>query len=258
MDVHAYNAAAWDREVAGGDNPWTRPVGPEVIAAARRGEWSVVLTENNPVPRAWFPPLEGADVLCLASGGGQQGPVLATAGARVTVLDASAAQLAQDQLVAQREGLPLRLEQGDMADLSRFGDASFDLVFHPVSNCFARDVTVVWREVARVLRPGGVLLAGFLNPDLFIFDLDAADRGELHPVNALPYSDLTHLPPDRLQQRIAAGETLDFSHTLADQIGGQLAAGLMITGFYEDRHRSFAPARLLPTYFATRAIKPGR
>jgi SAM-dependent methyltransferase len=258
MDVHAHNAAAWDREVAGGDNPWTRPVGPEVIAAARRGEWSVVLTENNPVPRAWFPPLEGADVLCLASGGGQQGPVLATAGARVTVLDASAAQLAQDQLVAQREGLPLRLEQGDMADLSRFGDASFDLVFHPVSNCFARDVTVVWREVARVLRPGGVLLAGFLNPDLFIFDLDAADRGELHPVNALPYSDLTHLPPDRLQQRIAAGETLEFSHTLADQIGGQLAAGLMITGFYEDRHRSFAPARLLPTYFATRAIKPGR
>jgi SAM-dependent methyltransferase len=258
MDIHAYNAAAWDREVAGGDNPWTRPVGPEVIAAARRGEWSVVLTEQKPVPCDWFPPLAGAQVLCLASGGGQQGPVLAAAGARVTVIDASAAQLAQDQLVAQREGLPLRLEQGDMADLSRFGDASFDLVFHPVSNCFARDVTVVWREVARVLRPGGVLLVGFLNPDLFIFDLDAADRGELHPVNALPYSDLTHLPPDRLQQRIAAGETLDFSHTLADQIGGQLAAGLVITGFYEDRHRAFAPARLMPTYFATRAIKPGR
>jgi SAM-dependent methyltransferase len=258
MDIHAYNAAAWDREVAGGDNPWTRPVGPEVIAAARRGEWSVVLTEQKPVPRDWFPPLADADVLCLASGGGQQGPVLAAAGARVTVLDASAAQLAQDRLVAQREGLPLRLEQGDMADLSRLADASFDLVFHPVSNCFARDVTAVWREVARVLRRGGVLLAGFLNPDLFVFDLDAADRGDLVARHALPYSDLTHLPPDRLQQRIAAGETLDFSHTLTDQIGGQLAAGLVITGFYEDRHRDFAPARLLPTYFATRAVKPAR
>jgi SAM-dependent methyltransferase len=258
MDIHAYNAAAWDREVAGGDNPWTRPVGPEVIAAARRGEWSVVLTEQKPVPRDWFPPLADADVLCLASGGGQQGPVLAAAGARVTVLDASAAQLAQDRLVAQREGLPLRLEQGDMADLSRLADASFDLVFHPVSNCFARNVTAVWREVARVLRRGGVLLAGFLNPDLFVFDLDAADRGDLVARHALPYSDLTHLPPDRLQQRIAAGETLDFSHTLTDQIGGQLAAGLVITGFYEDRHRDFAPARLLPTYFATRAVKPAR
>jgi SAM-dependent methyltransferase len=258
MDVLKHNRAAWDREVAGGENPWTQPVGPEVIAAARLGEWSVVLTEQKPVPRDWFPPLSDAGVLCLASGGGQQGPVLAAAGARVTVLDASAAQLGQDRLVAQREGLLLRLEQGDMADLSRFGDASFDLVFHPVSNCFARDVTPVWREAARVLRPGGVLLAGFLNPDLFVFDLDAADRGELHAVNALPYSDLTHLPPDRLQQRIAADETLDFSHTLTDQIGGQLAAGLVITGFYEDRHRAFAPARLMPTYFATRAVKPAR
>ena len=258
MDVYAHNRKAWDREVASGDNPWTRPVGPEVIAAARTGEWSVVLTERKPVPRDWFPPLAAAEVLCLASGGGQQGPVLAAAGACVTVLDASAAQLAQDRLVAQREELPLRLEQGDMADLSRFADACFDLVFHPVSNCFAREIGGVWREVARVLRPGGVLLAGFLNPDLFVFDLDAADRGELHAVNALPYSDLTHLPPDRLQQRLAAGETLEFSHTLAEQIGGQLAAGLVITGFYEDRHREFAPARLMPTYFATRAVKPVR
>ncbi len=258
MDILAHNQTAWDREVAGGNNPWTRPVGPEVIAAARRGEWSVVLTEQQPVPRDWFPPLPGCEVLCLASGGGQQGPVLAAAGARVTLLDASAAQLAQDRLVAERESLPMRVEQGDMADLSRFADQAFDLVFHPVSNCFARDVMVVWREVARVLRPGGVLLAGFLNPDMFIFDLDAADRGELHAVNALPYSDLTHLPPDRLQQRVAAGETLEFSHTLTEQIGGQLAAGLVITGFYEDRHREFAPARLLPTYFATRAVKPSR
>ena len=260
MDVVSHNAAAWDREVAGGDNPWTRPVGAEVIAAARRGQWSVLLTEQVPVPRDWFPPLAGADVLCLACGGGQQGPVLAAAGARVTVLDASAAQLAQDRLVATRENLPLQLEQGDMADLSRFAAESFDLVFHPVSNLFARDVTPVWREAARVLRPGGVLLAGFINPDLYVFDLDAADRGELRVRYALPYSDLGHLPPELLDRRIAAGVPLEFSHTLAAQIGGQLAAGLVITGFYEDRHRDFAPARLFPTMFATRAVarRPSR
>jgi SAM-dependent methyltransferase len=257
MDILAHNAAAWNREVAAG-NPWTRPVGPEIIAAARRGEWSVLLTEQKPVPRDWFPPLQDAEVLCLASGGGQQGPVLAAAGAHVTVFDASDAQLAQDRTVALREQLPLRLEQGDMADLSRFAMNSFDLVFHPVSNLFARDVTVVWREIFRVLRPGGVLLAGFLNPDVYVFDLDAADRGELLPQNALPYSDLTHLPPARLERRIAAGEPLEFSHTLASQIGGQLVAGLVLTAFYEDRHKDFAPARLMPTYFATRAIKPPR
>lgn len=167
---------------------------PEEVAAARRGEWSVVLTEQRPVPRDWFPPLAGAEVLCLASGGGQQGPLLAAVGARVTVFDASDAQLAQDRLVAERERLPLRLEQGDMSDLSRFQSGHFDLVFHPVSNCFAQEITVVWREAARVLRPGGVLLSGFLNPDLYIFDLDAADRGELVACHALPYSDAEHLP----------------------------------------------------------------
>jgi ubiquinone/menaquinone biosynthesis C-methylase UbiE len=153
MDVLAHNSAAWDREVAGGDNPWTRPVGPESIAAARGGQWSVVLTEQKAVPHDWFAPLAGADVLCLACGGGQHGPLLAAAGARVTVLDASAAQLAQDRLVAQREELPMRLEQGDMAELSRFADASFDLVFHPVSNCFAPEITAVWSEVARTVKP---------------------------------------------------------------------------------------------------------
>ena len=78
MDVVNYNRAAWDRQVQGG-NEWTVPVGPEVIAAARRGEWSIVLTARKPVPADWFPALSGADVLCLASGGGQQGPVLAAA-----------------------------------------------------------------------------------------------------------------------------------------------------------------------------------
>ena len=36
-------------------NEWTRPVGPEVIARAREGDWSVVLIGYEPVPRDWFP-----------------------------------------------------------------------------------------------------------------------------------------------------------------------------------------------------------
>src|ERR1700692_3446824 len=103
MDVLAYNRRAWNRRAEKG-NRWTVPVGPEVIAAARRGDWQVVLTATRPVPRSWFPELTGLDVLCLASGGGQQGPVFAGAGAVVTVLDASPAQLARDRLVAERDG----------------------------------------------------------------------------------------------------------------------------------------------------------
>jgi hypothetical protein len=119
FDPVAHNRAAWDREVEAG-NEWTRPVGPEVIARAREGDWSVVLIGYEPVPRDWFPArLDGARVLCLASGGGQQGPVLAAAGAQVTVFDNAPRQLARDQEVAARDGLVLQTVLGDIAWLHR-------------------------------------------------------------------------------------------------------------------------------------------
>jgi SAM-dependent methyltransferase len=164
FDPVAHNRAAWDREVASG-NEWTRPVGPDVIASARSGDWSVVLIGHEPVPREWFPAeLDGAAVLCLASGGGQQGPVLSAAGAAVTVFDNSPRQLERDAEVAAREGLAIRTVLGDMRDLSAFPDASFDVVFNPVSNVFCPELAPVWRESFRVLRRGGILLAGFMNP----------------------------------------------------------------------------------------------
>ena len=133
------------------------------------------------------------DLLCLASGGGQQGPILAAAGARVTVFDNSPAQLAQDESVAARDGLDLRTVLGDMRDLSAFGDASFDLILHPVSNLFSPELAPVWRECFRVLRPGGALLSGFLNPDVYLFDFQVMDTtGELVVKHKLPYSDVTH------------------------------------------------------------------
>ena len=134
-------------------------------------------------------------MLCLASGGGQQGPILAAAGANVTVFDNSPNQLAQDRLVADREGLTIETVLGDMADLSAFPDARFDLIFHPVSNVFAPDVRPVWKEAFRVLRPGGSLLAGFMNPVQYLFDDIALERGELQ--GGPPHPLLGPRQPDR-------------------------------------------------------------
>jgi SAM-dependent methyltransferase len=255
MDILDHNRRAWDREVERG-NRWTQPVTPEEIERARQGQWHIVLTENAPVPADWLGDVAGRDVLCLASGGGQQGPILAAAGARVTVLDNSPRQLAQDRLVAEREGLSLATVEGDMRRLDGVADESFDLIVHPVSNPFVPEVRPVWKEAYRVLRPGGRLLAGFMSTAVYIFDLEASDRGELIVRHTLPYSDLDSLTEPERQAIIDKGQALEWSHTLTEQIGGQLEAGLVITGFYEDTTTEQLIGRYMPVYIATRAEKP--
>jgi SAM-dependent methyltransferase len=224
-----------------------------VIAAARNGEWSVLLTETKPVPRAWFPPLEGLDILCLACGGGQQGPVFAAAGAHVTVLDNSPRQLDRDREVAEREGLVIVTVEGDMRDLSRFAGESFDLVFHPVSNNFVPKVLSVWRGAYRVLRQGGVLLAGFMNPDVYVFDMADAEKGIIELRYPLPF-DPTQLSEQERLRMFGMDSPLEFSHTLDDLIGGQLNAGFLLTALYTDRQNS-PLGKFMPAYIATRAIK---
>ena len=259
MNIRENNRLAWNKEVERG-NHWTVPGSKEAIAAARQGQWEIILTTTKPVPRAWCPDLKGCDVLCLASGGGQQGPILAAAGANVTVLDNSPKQLEQDRLVAERDSLAVTTVEGDMADLSMFPDHSFDLIVHPVSNVLGPDVRPVWAEAFRVLRHGGALLAGFDNPAIHLFDYDLADRtGILQVKYALPYSDLTSLTAEERQRRTDEGFPLEFSHTLEDQIGGQLDVGFVITGFYEDSYgeeEGDILANYMPTFIVTRAIKP--
>ena len=253
MDIRSYNREAWNREVEGGKSRWTQPVTPEIVAKARQGEFSILLTENIPVPHRWFPPLQGADVLCLASGGGQQGPVLAAAGANVTVFDNSPAQLKQDQLVAERESLSLRTLEGDAADLSILSDESFDLVFNPCSTVFMPDVRAVWTECARALRPGGILMTGSMNPVHYIFDLYKADEGILEVAHSIPYSDLTSIPKEDLEEHIAKGFPVEFGHSLTDLLGGQCAAGFVITDMYEDYMLDSPLHNYHPSYLATRA-----
>jgi ubiquinone/menaquinone biosynthesis C-methylase UbiE len=256
LDVRAYNRQAWNHEVERG-NPWTVPVGHEVIEAARKGEWQIVLTNTRRVPHDWFPVMAGLQVLCLASGGGQQAPVLAAAGGHVTVLDNSPKQLEQDRKVAQREGLEIRTVEGDMADLHMFPDQSFDLIIHPVSNVFVPAVRPVWAEAFRVLRPGGTLLAGFMNPVAYIFDFDLMEQqGVLEVRHAIPYSDLESQSAEKKQQYLESGRPLEFGHSLEDQIGGQLAAGFLLCGFYEDIDGSKELCKYISNMIATRAIKP--
>ncbi len=257
MDIVRYNKYAWDHQVSVG-NPWTIPVSSEEIARARRGEVSMVLTPQQPIPRDWYPTWKNCKVLALASGGGQQGPLMAAAGADVTVFDNSPQQLARDREVATREGLMLKTMEGDMADLSNLADESFDFILHPCSNVFVPDINPVWREAYRVLKKGGTMLAGFCNPVLFTMDLEREKEGVAQMRYSIPYSDIKSLTAEERERFLPQGEPLAFGHSLEDQIGGQLRAGFVLTGFYEDGwDADKAPVhRFMKCFIATKVMKP--
>jgi len=256
MDTMNHNRKAWDKKVENG-SIYTKAASKEIIEKSRLGDLQITVTTERLVPRNWLPAsLDGLKVLCLASGGGQQGPILAAAGAEVTVYDLSRKQLEQDEMVAKRDGLKIRTIQGDMSDLHVFEDEIFDLIVHPVSNVFVEDVRSVWKEAARVLKGKGVMISGFTNPLLFIFDDEEERKGNLSVNHSIPFSTLDGLSEEEIVEYTIKNETIEFGHTLEDQIQGQIDAGFIITGFYED---DLGGNRILDkyikTFVATRAIK---
>lgn len=243
------NSHIWDNWVEGGIQ-WGIPVSHQEVEKARKGQWKIYLTPCRAVPHSWFPCLSGAKVLGLASGGGQQMPILSVLGADCTVLDYSQRQLESERMVALREGYDIGILKADMTKPFPLADESFDLIFHPVSNCYIEEVLPVWRECYRVLKPGGVLLAGMDNGMNFLF---TQAKEPLVLRNTLPYNPLKD--PVLYQQSLREDDGVQFSHTLEEQLGGQLKAGFTITDLYEDRDREGDLCRYVPQYWATRSIK---
>ena len=130
MNLLEHNRTAWNEEVKKG-NRWTLPVTTAEIEAAANGEFKIILTPFSPVPKDWLGEVREKKILCLASGGGQQGPILAAAGGQVTVFDNSEEQLKIDEQVALENDLQIQTVRGNMQDLGCFADESFDLIIHP-------------------------------------------------------------------------------------------------------------------------------
>ena len=248
MNYTDINSKTIDRWVEEGWE-WGIPVSHETFVKAQKGDWSVLLTPTKPVPKSWFPPMEGKEVLGLASGGGQQMPVFAALGAKCTLLDYSRRQLQTDREVAEREGYALAAVRADMSKPLPFSDESFDLIFHPVSNCYVREVLPIWWECFRVLKKGGRLLSGLDNGFNYLF-------GEKEGVieYSLPFDPLTNEEHRRSLERDDSG--FQFSHTLEEQLRGQLQAGFCLLDLYEDTNGSgFLHERGVPTFLATLAVK---
>lgn len=228
---------------------WGQPIDHETFEKAKNNDWSVVLTPIKPVPKEWFCEMKGAKVLGLASGGGQQMPIFSALGAECTVLDYSEKQLQSEKEVAKRERYEINLVKADMTKPLPFEDEAFDLIFHPVSNCYIEDVVHVWKECYRILKKGGILLAGLDNGINFIFDDE-----EEKLMNKLPFNPLKD--KELYEKSLKNDWGIQFSHTIEEQIGGQLRAGFILTDIFEDIN---GQGRLhdfnVPTFYATRAVK---
>lgn len=222
------------------DVNWSAGAAPEQLQAAREGHLVMNFGVDGVIPEEWLGDVRGKRVLCLAGAGGLQSALLACAGAEVTVLDLSERMLDKDREAAAREMLDIRLERGNMCDLSRFVDGSFDLVLNPPSLCYVPDIMPVFREVYRVLRKGGTFIMCSMNPIAYICEWDAA-QGCYKAVNRMPYNAAEHADQ---------GDWVEFGHTMESYLGGQIAAGFVITGYLENQTED-----ITEVYFVTKAEK---
>lgn len=245
QDINAETIDRWIEE--GWD--WGIPLSHETFLAAKEGKWDIQLTPTRTVPHEWFPDLKGKRVLGLASGGGQQMPIFAALGAECTVLDYSLKQLESERMVAEREGYDIRIVRGDMTERLPFEDGTFDLIFHPISNCYVEEVKPIWKECYRVLKKGGILLSG---TDHFVNYI--VDDDETTIINRLPFNPLRD--PEQMKQLEDSDSGVQFSHSLEEQINGQLEAGFILTSLYEDTNGEGRLHELnIPTFLAMRSIK---
>jgi len=239
QDIYSRVEQNIDRLVENDVN-WSACATPEQLQQAREGNLTLTFGVDGVIPSPWFGDLKGKKVLCLAGAGGLQAPLLACAGADATVIDLSERMLDKDHEIAARENLPIRIEHGNMCDLSRFADASFDLVLNPPSLCYVPDVNPVFREVYRVLKPGGTFIMISMNPIAYVCDWDENARC-YKAVNRMPYNSAEH---------DGQGDWVEYGHTMESYLGGQIAAGFVITGYLENQTED-----ITELYFATKGEK---
>ncbi|EFR30454.1 class I SAM-dependent methyltransferase [Eremococcus coleocola] len=228
---------------------WAKSISHEEYNDAKNGNWNVLLTPTVPVPHEWIGNIKDKKILGLASGGGQQMPIFNALGAKCSVLDYSSKQIESEYKVAKREGYTIEAIEGDMTKKLPFDDETFDIVFHPVSNCYVEDVQHIFNEVYRVLKKGGIFLAGLNNEINYI-----VDQNEKEIVWKMPFNPLKDEKAKEFMVKENAG--MQFSHNMTEQIGGQLKAGFTLVDIYEDTNGFGRLHELnIKTYIATKSIK---
>jgi SAM-dependent methyltransferase/DNA-binding XRE family transcriptional regulator len=247
-DYQIFNSKAIGKWIENGW-VWGKPITHEQYLEAKEGRLPLLLTPTIPMPKDWIKNIKGKKVLGLASGGGQQMPLLSALGAICTVIDITKAQLDSELLVAKREGYHIDIVQGDITKPLPFNDESFDYVINPVSLVYCEKIEPIFKEASRILKKGGVLIGGYDNGLNFI-----TDNEEKEIKNHFPYNPLVNKEQEKEMLDDDAG--YEFSHTTIETISAILKAGFVLEDCYQDYNGEGHLDELrIPTFFAIKAFK---
>ncbi len=248
LSSNEQNKHAWDR-FAAENYPLARPAGEKEI--------------KNPTfitnPWGWIGhDIKGKRVLCLAAGGGKHSVLFALAGADTTVVDISPGMLEMDRQYANERGLTMRIIEGSMDNLPMLETAEFDVVIQPVSTCYVPDITTVYREAARLTKPGGLYISQHKQP--------ASLQSGVRPIGVgyvvqEPYYRSGPLPPVSGTNPVREEGAQEFLHKWDDILGGLCRNGFVIEDTAEPRHSDFKASVgtfkhrccYLPPYIAIKA-----
>ena len=219
---------------------WTAGVSQEQLQAARDGKLRLQFFDRD-VPTEWLKDIRNKKVLCLAGAGGLQAPLLACAGAKVTVIDISNKMLDKDREIAKSENLQIDIVKGNMCDLSMFSNDSFDYIINPPSLMYVPDVSVVFRECYRVLNQGGVFIMMAPSPINYVCDyIDDEHGGYYKAVHRMPFCSKDY----------DDSEWIEYGHTMEAYLGGLIECGFLISGYVECQMDDITELQ-----FMTRAVK---
>ena len=171
-------------------------------------------------PADIFANVSGKDVICLASGGGQQSVVFGLLGASVTVVDFCDGQLAGDRQAAEHYGYPVSTIQADMRDLSMLAEKSFDIVYQANSVAYVPSIRDLYSEVKRIIKPGGLYRVCINQPSVQFVDWD----GEKYFISK-EYKETTDYRK--------SGVGVEFRHYMDDIFNGLLESGFTIKSVHE-------------------------
>ena len=237
-DYWKVNRASWDYLARQGNERTCRP-----------GDFAYARSLLD--PETWIPWNEFRSVLCLASGGGQQGPLFAFLGYEVTVVDLSPQQLRLDQATARRHGVHVECMESDMCNLENLESRKFDLVYQPVSSCYVPDVRATYREVFRLLKPSGYYRAEHWNP----IHLQLPQFGNWDGIGYRIVYPQNSNQPVRWREWDENGREKPtcqhYIHSLQELIGDLCDTGFTIDSFWERPLHSYGAEPGSPQHLAT-------